>query len=291
LIAHIVWAQAPAQQTFPSAQAAADALVSALQKNDEQALTKVLGPDAKTVLSCGDESQDIADRQQVAQKYQEMHRLVTEPDGTTTLYIGAENWPFPYPLVQRNNSWYFDSDAAKSELLYRNVGEDELTVIQVLHELSDAEKDYYQHAHDGQAGGQYSQKIDSDPGKQDGLHWNSSADNAQSPIGPALAAAASPEDSKEATSSGEPFEGYYFRILLKQGPSAPGGAKSYVNDGKMTGGFAILAYPAEYGSTGVMTFIVDDDGTVHQKDLGPNTGETEKSMTQFDADSSWQKAE
>jgi len=279
LVAHSVWAQAPGQQTFPSAQAAADALVSAFQNNDDQALSKILGPDAKDILTCGDEKQDKADREQLVQKYREMHRLVTEPDGTTTVYIGAENWPFPFPLVQKKGSWYFDSEAAKNEVLYRRIGEDELTAIQVLHELADGEKDYYKRAHGGQTDGQYAQKIDSDPGTQDGLYWESSADNSQSPIGPALGAA------------GEPFLGYYFRVLVSQGPGARGGAHDYVDNGKMTRGFAMLAYPAKYGSTGVMTFITGEDGTVYQKDLGPNTAEAVKSITRYDPDSSWQKAE
>jgi hypothetical protein len=291
--ARSVWAQAPGQQTFPSAQAASEALASALQNNNEQALSKILGPDGKDALNSGDEVQDKADRDQCAQKYQEMHRLVTEPDGTTTLYIGTENWPFPFPLAQKNGSWYFDSEAGKNEVLNRTIGEDELTTIQVLHELADAENDYYKQSHNDRASDQYAQKIDSDPGSEDGLYWESSSDKPQSPIGPAVAAADAdtPENAQQSESKEEPFQGYYLRILRGQGKDAQGGAEGYVDNGRMTRGFAILAYPAKYGSTGVMTFIVGKDGTVYEKDLGQNTDQAAKSITQYDPDSSWQKVE
>jgi hypothetical protein len=298
------WAQAPGQQTFPSAQAASDALISALAHNDGQALSRILGPDGKEILSSGDGDQDKADREQCVQKYQEMHRLVTEPDGTTTIYIGAENWPLPIPLVEKNGAWYFDSDAGKNEIRDRTVGENELTVIEVLHELADAEIDYRKQAHTGQDGDQYAQKIASDQGTQDGLYWKAPSGNPQSPMGPAVAAASDEGNSKQSESPGsatssessgapmeEPFQGYYFRILRGQGPDASGGAHSYVDDGKMTRGFAIIAYPAEYGITGVMTFIVGPDGVVYQKDFGQKTNEAAKSVANYDPDSSWQKAE
>lgn len=319
-IAPAAWAQAPGQETFPSAQAAGDALISAFANNDAQALTKILGPGGKEILSSGDDDQDKADRKQCAQKYQEMHRAVTDPDGTTTIYIGAENWPFPIPLVQKSGAWYFDSNAGKDEVRYRTVGEDELTVMEVLHELADAENEYHKQAHEDQAADQYAPKIGSDPGTEDGLYWEASSGKPQSPIGPAIAAASGEENSKQSSSPessaspasgvsaspgspgssgstassgsvGEPFQGYYFRILEAQGPDASGGERSYVDDGKMTRGFAIIAYPAEYGTTGIMTFIVGPDDVVYQKDLGKDTADAAKSVTQYDPDSSWQKAE
>jgi hypothetical protein len=271
-LAHPVWSQAPGQQTFPSAQAAVDTLVSAVQKNDQQALSKTLGPNVADMIHSGNHAQDSS--------------LVTEPDGTTTLYVGAENWPFPCPLVQKNGSWYFDSSAGKNEILYRTIGEGEITAIAVVQELADAEKGYYSQAHGNQPKDQYAQKIESDPGTQDGLHWESSDNSTKSPIGPDVASATTSGNSKPP----QAFVGYYFRIARSQGPNAAGGEQNYINNGKMTHGFAIVAYPEKYGTTGIMTFIVDADGTVYQKDLGPNTDNLAKSM-QFNPDSSWQKVD
>src|ERR1700730_7444845 len=300
-------AQDVGQETFPTAQAGADALIPALQNQDETALSKILGPDGKGMLSCGSEAQDRADSEQLAKKYQKRHRLVTEPRGKTILYIGAENWPFPVPLVEKNGAWHFDSEAGKEEIRDRTIGEDELNAIQVLHELDDAENEYYKQAHDTEPDDEYAQRIVSDPGTQDGLYWQAAASQPQSPVGPDIAVAA--DDSKQANSgkadSGnadslgaqqtqQPFEGYYFRILRSQGPDAPDGAHSYIDNGKMTRGFAILAYPAKYGVTGVMTFVLGEDGedgTVYQKDLGPNTDEAARAITEYEPDSSWHKAE
>lgn len=286
-----VAAQQPGQKTFPSAAEASKALVAALQADDQTALLSILGADAKEIISSGDEVEDKNNRETFVQKYQQCHRLVTEPDEKTTLYIGAENWPTPIPLVQMGSTWYFDTDAGKKEILYRRVGRNEMAVIQVCRELVDAEKEYYAEPHDGDSGKQYAQKIYSDPGKHNGLYWEAAAGEAESPMGPLVAAAAAEGYTQDPDHKPQPFMGYYFRVLIGQGANAPGGVRSYIVDGKMTGGFAFLAYPAEYRSSGVMTFTVDQDGVVYEKDLGPNTAEITKTLTRYDQDATWHKVD
>ena len=274
-------AQQPGQKTFSSAEDASNALVAAAQNNDEKAMLDILGPDAKNIVSSGDEAEDAENRANFAQKYQEMHRLVKEPDGTTTLYIGAENWPTPIPLVNKSNTWYFDTDAGKKEILYRRVGRNEMSAIRVCQELVAAQKEYSaQH-------GEYSQKLYSDEGQRNGLYWKSAEGEAQSPVGPLVATAFVEGNTNAPT----PYRGYYFHILTRQGKNGAGGAKSYIVNGKATGGFAFAAYPAEYRSSGVMTFIVNDDGVVYQKDLGKKTDSLAKSMKEYNPDATWQKAE
>ncbi|MGA7377991.1 MAG: DUF2950 domain-containing protein [Candidatus Sulfotelmatobacter sp.] len=279
------------QQTFSSAEEASQALVTAMKNNDQQSLLKVLGPNAKSIVSSGDDAEDQKDRDEFLKKYQQMHRLVMEPDGTTTLYIGAENWPTPIPLVHKGSSWYFDTAAGKQEILYRRVGRNELAVIQTCGGLVDAEKEYYSQPHDGATDRQYAEKFFSDPGKQNGLYWETASGQTSSPIGPLVAVAATENYPQPPDRNLEPFEGYYFRILKAQGAKARGGAHSYLENGKMTRGFAFVAYPAEYRSSGVMTFIVDQDGIVYEKDLGPKTAAIAKTMTKYDPDSTWRKAD
>jgi hypothetical protein len=296
LAAGIAWFAIPAtaqqtgQKTFPSAKAATSALVSALQTNDSAALLAVLGADAKDIVSSGDEVEDKNNRDQMVEKYQQMHRLVTEPDGTTTLYLGAENWPMPIPLVHKGNSWYFDTDAGKQEILYRRIGKNELAVIQICRELVDAEKEYYSQPHDGDSGKQYAQNFFSDPDKHNGLYWKANSGEAESPIGPLVASAATEGYVRDPAQKQQPFHGYYFRVLTGQRGADAGGTRSYIANGKMTGGFAFVAYPAEYRSSGVMTFIVDQDGVVYEKDLGPNTAATAKALTKYDRDDRWRKS-
>jgi hypothetical protein len=273
------------QKTFSSAGEASKALVSAAEANDETALLNILGKDAKDVVNSGDPVEDRNSREEFVQKYRQMHRLVTEPDGTTTLYIGAENWPTPIPLMHSGKEWYFDTAAGKKEILYRRVGKNELAVIQVCRELVDAEKEYYAQPHDGNSGNQYARKLMSDPGKKNGLYWQTSAGEAQSPMGPLVASAAAEGYSSDSGRAPVPFQGYYFRVLTGQQSG------SYIVNGKMTRGFAFVAYPAEYRSTGVMTFIVDQDGVVYEKDLGPHTKQIAKSMTRYARDASWRKAD
>jgi len=279
------------QKTFATAGEASEALVAALQANDEAALLSILGPEARDIISSGDAVEDQANRADFVKRYQQMHRLVAEPDGTTTLYIGAENWPTPIPLVRKGGAWYFDTPAGNQEILYRRVGKNELAVMQVCRELVDAEKEYYAQPHDGNSSGQYAQRFSSEPNKHNGLYWESSPGEPESPIGPLLASAAAEGYSQDPEHELQPFQGYYFCLLTGQGAGAAGGARSYIVDGKMTGGFAFLAYPAEYRSSGVMTFIVDQDGVVYEKDLGQRTAEIAKTLTRYIHDASWHKAE
>jgi hypothetical protein len=275
-------AQQHGQKTFSSAEDAATALVMATQNNDEKVMLEILGHDAKQIVSSGDEAEDASGRATFVQRYQQMHRLVNEPDGTTTLYIGAENWPTPIPLVNNGNSWYFDTEAAKKEILFRRIGGNEMSAVRVCQELAAAQKEYSaQH-------NEYAQEIFSDEGQHNGLYWKAGQGEPQSPIGPLLAAAVA--DPKGQAGAPTPFRGYYFRMLTRQGKDAPGGAKSYVVNGKMTS-FAFVAYPAEYRSSGVMTFMVGEDGVVYEKDLGKKTEVLARSMKEYGLSPSWQKAE
>jgi hypothetical protein len=278
------------QQTFSSPAEAAQALVTAVQNDDQAALLKILGANSKNIISSGDDAEDKDSKDLFVQKYQQMHRLVTEPDGTVTLYIGAENWPAPIPLIHKGRSWYFDTAAGKQEILYRRVGNNELMAIQVCRELVDAEKEYYGRAHEEHSNPQYAQKLFSDPGKHDGLYWETSAGEPESPIGPLVASAAGEGYGAAAAQEHEPFQGYYFQVL-KGEKEGRGVERSYIVDGKMTRGFAFVAYPAEYRSSGVMTFLVNQDGIVYEKDLGPRTPEIAKKLTRYDRDTSWRKAD
>jgi len=271
-------AQEKGQKTFSSAEDASQALVKAAQDNDEKALIEIIGKSAKEIISSGDDKQDAKHREHFVKRYEEMHRLVKEPDGTTTLYVGVDNWPTPMPIVNKGNVWYFDGEAGKQAILFRRIGKNEMSTIRVCEQLAAAEKEYFamQNA--------YAAKIASDPDQKNGLYWSGEP---KSPIGPKIAAA----DTTTNNASPAPFRGYYFRVLTDQGKDAPGGAKSYMVDGKMTGGFAIAAYPVEYRSSGVMTFVVGSDGVVHEKDLGKKTETEAKAMKSFNPDSSWHQVE
>jgi hypothetical protein len=279
-------AQKPGQKTFSSPDDASSALVTAMQNNDEKAMLDILGPDGKQIVSSGDETEDSHSRANFVEKYQEMHRLVREPDGTTTLYIGARNWPTPIPLVNKGSSWYFDTEAGKKEILYRRIGRNEMSAIRVCQELVAAQKEYYSAQHN-----EYAQKIFSDEGQHNGLYWKAAGGEPESPIGPLVASAVAEGYVKSRDSAPTPYRGYYYRIFPRQGKNGPGGAKNYIVNGKMTGGFAFVAYPAEYRSSGVMTLIVGLDGVVYQKDLGKKTDVLAKAMKEYNPNSSWQKAE
>jgi len=278
-------AQQPGQRTFSSAEEASSALVAAAQSDDEKTMLDLLGPDGKEIISSGDAAEDAHGRANFVQKYREMHRLVHEPDGTTTLYIGARNWPTPIPLMNKGNSWYFDTEVGKKEILYRRIGRNELSAIRVCQELVAAENDYRRTQHD-----EYAKRITSDSGQHNGLYWQAAVGEPQSPIGPLVASAVA-EGYAEGISALTPYRGYYFRILSRQGQHGPGGAKSYIVDGKMTAGFAFVAFPAQYRSSGVMTFIVGSDRVVYQKDLGKETSSLARRMTAYNPDATWHKAE
>jgi hypothetical protein len=280
-------AQQPGQKTFASAEEASNALVTAVEHNDERATLDLLGPDAKQIVSSGDDTEDAHSRAEFVQAYREMHRLAKEPDGSTTLYIGAKNWPTPIPLAHKGHTWYFDTDAGKMEILFRRIGRNEMSAMRICRELVAAEADYRRTQPEG-----FAQKILSDSGERNGLYWPAAAGDAQSPIGPLVAAAVTEgyaDNGKEIVKT--PYRGYYFHVMKRQGSHAPGGEKNYIVDGKMTDGFAFVAYPAQYRSSGVMTFIVGADGIVLQKDLGTDTAAVAKALKQFDPDASWARAD
>jgi len=278
-------AQQQGQKTFSSPEDASNALVTAAQGNDEEAMLEILGPDGKQIVSSGDEAEDAHNRANFVKKYQEMHRLMKEPDGTVTLYIGAENWPTPIPIVHKGNLWYFNTAAGKKEILYRRIGRNELSAIRVCQELVAAEKEYHSERHS-----EYAQTFLSDEGQHNGLYWKATHGEGESPIGP-LVAAAVKGYTKNQAGAPTPYRGYYYRMLTSQGKNGPGGAKSYIVNGKMTAGFAFVAYPAEYRSSGVMTFIVNEDVVVYQKDLGKRTDVLAKALKEYKTNSTWRKTE
>jgi hypothetical protein len=283
------FAQQPGQRTFSSAEEAASALFAAMQVEEVELPLTILGPAGKDVISSGDPVEDSDTRASFVVKYQEMHRFVTEPDRTVTLVVGAENWPFPIPLVQNNGSWYFDTVAGKDEILFRRIGKNELAAMDACRELVYAQKQYFAHPPDNLPK-QFAQQLVSDEGAHNGLYWHGASDEFASPINPLIAYARQNLPTNQ-VGDHVPFNGYLFRILTSQGPHAPGGAKNYVANGRMTGGFAFVAYPAEYRSSGVMTLIIDQSGTIYEKDLGPDTPKLAQAMTAFDPDSTWHKAE
>ena len=279
-------AQQVGPKAFSSPEDASSALVTAARSNDEKAMLEILGPDGKQIVHSGDETEDANGRADFVKRYEEMHRLVKEPDGTVILYIGAHNWPTPIPLVNKGSAWYFDTVAGKKEILYRRVGRNEMSSIHVCEALVAAEKEYFAAQHS-----EYAPKIFSDEGQHNGLYWKAAEGEPQSPIGPLVASAVAQGYAKGQDGPPTPYRGYYFQILTGQGKGASGGAKSYIVNGKMTEGFAFLAYPAEYRSSGVMTFIVGPDGVVYEKNLGPRTEALAKALKEFNPNSSWHKVE
>jgi hypothetical protein len=279
-------AQQKGQKTFSSPEEASKAVVAALQNNDEKAVLEILGPDATQIVSSGDPIEDAWSHANFVRKYEEMHRFLKEPDGSVTLYIGAENWPTPMPLAIKGNLWFFDTEAGKRESLFRRIGRNEYSAIRICQELAAAQEEYY-----AMQQNEYAKQIYSDEGQHNGLYWEVSDGGPQSPIGPLVASAVAEGYVKGKGTPPTPYRGYFFHVLTRQGKDAPGGAKSYIVKGKMTEGFAFVAYPAEYRSSGVMTFIVNQDGTVYQKDLGKKTEALGKSMQEYNRDSSWSKAE
>jgi hypothetical protein len=277
----------PAFRTFASPDDAGVRLLEAAKSGDQNAVLAIFGTDSKEVISSGDAVQDKATVGAFVKGYEQMHRWRKMPDGAQVLLIGAQNFAFPIPLKQNGGGqWFFDTAAGKEEILRRRVGRNELAVIDICGTLADAQVDYFSRRHDDGSTKQYAQKFVSDAGKQNGLYWDSPEGQPRSPVGPLLVSATA-EGYNAKTNARAPFHGYYFRMLTKQGIHAPGGAKDYVIDGRMVGGFAFVAYPAEYGNSGVMTFIINQDGVLLQKNLGKTTTEIASAMSEFDPDASW----
>lgn len=277
------------QNTFASPDDAASALVAAAKSGSGETVLGVLGPGSKDVVSSGDAARDKADMSGFVSDYDAMHRWRKLPDGSQVLITGADNKTFPLPLKKNSaGQWYFDVQAGKQELLARQIGRDELAAMDICQEIADAQQQYLSQHHDGT--NQFAQKFISDEGKQNGLYWPDVNGQPKSPLGP-LIAFATAEGYKVQPNQHQPFYGYYFAILDKQGPDAKGGAKDYVVNGKMTGGFAVVAYPAEYRQSGVMTFIINQNDQLLQKDLGKATDQVASAMTEFNPDKTWVVAE
>jgi hypothetical protein len=275
---------------FATTGAAAKTFADAMRSHDVAALSKILGPDSRRLIDSGDKVADRATGTRIAAAYDQMHRFVTGSEGRVFIYIGADNWPLPIPLVRRNGKWYFDTAFGKEEILARRIGRNELDAIKVCEAVVAAQQDYAALAE--KAGTkQYARKFLSDQGQHNGLFWKAAAGEPPSPLGPLIVNASNEGYRRGAAGHPSPYHGYIYRMLTAQGANAPGGARSYLQDGKMTGGFAVLAYPAGYRSSGVMTFIAGQDGVVYQKDLGPDTVKAAASITTYDPDSSWQKVQ
>jgi Protein of unknown function (DUF2950) len=288
-VTHPGFAQQGNEKTFSSPGDAVFALYNAGKSDDSQTLSSILGSNANDILHTGDDVADKNAKANFISRYDQMHRVVIEPDGSATLYLGAENWPFPIPLAKSNSgAWYFDTETGKKEILYRRIGTNENDAIDTLHALVDAQHDYASEPRDGDSAKHYALKFLSTEGKHDGLYWKTSDTEPPSPIGPLIVTAAS-EGYTAQQGKPTPYHGYYFRILTKQGAAAKGGARDYLVNGKLSRGFAFVAYPAEYRNSGVMTFVVNKDGIVYQKDLGPNTAGLASAMTEYNPDNTWDR--
>lgn len=278
------------QQTFASPAEAGAAFLAAAKAGDQEAILKIFGANAKDVLFSGDPVKDKDAFAKFVEAYGKMNRWREINAGGEILYVGADNFPFPIPL-QKNPSgqWYFNTAAGKDEILARRIGKDELTTIAACGALVDAQQEYFSQTHDGSKVKQYARQFGSDPGKQNGLYWSVPAGQPESPLGKLGDFA----KASGYTSSGEkpqPFDGYAYRILTKQGDKAKGGAKDYLVDGNLTGGFAIVAYPVEYRNSGIMTFIVSKEGVIYQKDLGEKTAEAAAALAEYNPGEGWTPA-
>jgi hypothetical protein len=280
------------QKTFDLPEEAVKSLIGALRSNDTKELLAIFGPAGKEVISSGDEVADKAAREHFIQAYEEMSKLEKETETRMTLIVGKEEWPFPIPLVKKGKTWVFDTPAGREELINRRIGRNELNTIQACLAYVDAQREYAMKDRNNDRIPEYAQKFRSEKGKKDGLYWEAKAGEEQSPLGPLVVAAVREGyGGKKQSDKLIPFNGYYFRILKAQGKNAPGGDYDYVIRGRMIGGFALVAYPAQYGVSGIMTFLVNHDAVVYQKDLGKETAKTAAAMTKFDPDKTWTKVE
>lgn len=280
-------APAAGPPSYATPEEALAALVGAVEKGDTAMLERVLGPGSADLVSSGDPIADQKERETFLGRYQAHHELAEGDSSDLVLLVGEDRWPLPIPLVRRDGRWLFDGAAGAQELVYRRIGANELRTIDVMRTYVDLQHDYASAKHDRSGPGVYASKLRSDPGTHDGLYWEVSGSEAQSPAGPLLAAAQAEGYAPGQGAGPSPYHGYLYRMLYAQGPAADGGARSYLVGGKLTGGFALLAYPANYGASGVMTFLVNQDGTVWQRDLGEQTAELAGAMQEFNPDDSW----
>ena len=278
------------QKTFASPEEAVKALIDAAKAGNQEELLAIFGPAGREVLSSGDPVEDKATRERFLKAYETKNALIKEGDTKAVLQIGAEDWPFPIPLVKKNQQWSFDTKKGKEEIKNRRIGRNELSTIQVCLAYVDAQREYAAKDRDGDGLFEYAQKFVSTPGKKDGLYWEAKPGEEESPLGD-FAAKATQEGYKKTDNKPVPYHGYYFKVLKAQGKNAPGGAYDYLVKGRMIGGFAMVAYPANYGVSGVMTFIVNHDGIVYEKNLGKDTARIARAMKLFDPDKTWRKVE
>jgi hypothetical protein len=274
------------QKTFASPDDAAKALAEAAKGGSRDALIAIFGPGSQDVIFSGNSDEDKTNFDNFTAAYVTMNRWRKQTDGSEVLYLGADNNPFPIPLKKNSaGQWFFDTAAGKDEILSRRIGDNELAAMNVIAAMASAQAEYSSQHHDGVK--QYAQKFISDEGKQNGLYWKSPEGQPKSPLGPLAAYAAATEGFNPVAGKQQPFHGYFYRILTKQDANAKGGAKDYIANGKMTGGFAFVAYPEKYGDTGVTTFIINQNGIVYEKDLGKDTADLAKAMTAFNPDKTW----
>jgi len=278
---------APAQKSFASLDDAVNALVAAIRAADRKALVEILGSQGTPLVWSGDAVADRAAFQRFVVAYGRAHRL-QGGGGQVVLYVGDDDFPFPIPLVPDGPRWLWDTDAGDDELLNRRIGKNELSAIQVCLAYVDAQREYYSR---GTGLLEYAQRLDSTKGKRDGLYWETKPGEQESPLGPLVARARAAGYPLPPRGGPAPYHGYFYRILTTQGPDAPGGAEDFVVKGHMIGGFALVAYPAVYGASGIMTFVVNQDGVVYQKDLGPKTSLVAGAIKAYNPDSTWARAE
>lgn len=275
------------QKSFATPEEAAQQLAAAARSGDSKALVEILGPDARAIIASGDPVDDRKGRERFAKAYDEANKLERSGDAKAVLSVGKDDWPFPLPIVRDAAGWRFDSKQGKDEILNRRIGRNERHAIQAALAYVDAQREYYLRNPQGDKLLHYAQRFLSTNGKRDGLYWRARASEPPSPLGPVFAAARAEGYAKDSSGKPYPYHGYFYRILKGQGPDARGGAYDYVAQSRMIGGFALIAYPAEYGNSGVMTFIVNHDGTVYQKDLGPESGRLARKISKFNPDTTW----
>jgi hypothetical protein len=277
----------PSYKVFASPDDAGQGLLDAAKSGDQNAILAIFGPGSKEIISSGNAAEDKATVDKFVAAYDVMHRWRKMPDDGQILIIGPDNFAFPIPLKKNAaGEWFFDTVAGRDEILSRRIGRNELAVIDICGALADAQAEYFANRLADGSTKQYAVKFISDTGKKNGLYWDAPEGQPKSPLGP-LVAFATTEGYSAKADAHTPFHGYYFHMLTGQGSQAPGGVKDYVVDGKMVGGFAFVAYPAEYGNSGIMTFIISQDGILLQKDLGKTTADIAAAMTKFDPDPSW----
>ena len=277
------------QTTFATPEEAVKALIAAAKAHDAKAMQGILGAGSREIVQSGDAVADKASRERLVKAYEESSKLEKSGDAKAVLSLGKDNWPFPVPVVNDAAGWRFDAKAGKEEILNRRVGRNELAVVQVLQAYVDAQREYYLRNPQGDKLLHYAQKISSAQGKRDGLYWPAKAGEKPSPLGPLVAGAKAEGYGKGDGGKPVAYHGYHYRILKGQGPDAKGGAYDYVAQGRMIGGFAMVAWPASYGNSGVMTFIVSHDGVVYEKDLGPDTAAAVQKIAKFNPDKSWKR--